>query len=64
MPAEKEVEKALNKYSKVFGVGFPSFLVPDSDELILEEIKKALKTGKPYEPDYKMVDDKGNPIVY
>ncbi len=46
MPIAKEMEEALNEYSRVFGCGFPSFLVPDSDELVLKEIKNALKTGK------------------
>ena len=64
MPNAKDVEEALNEYSRVFGCGFPSFLVPDSDELILDIIQKALKNGKPYEPDYKSFDDKGNPIIY
>ena len=64
MSKVKEVEDALNEYSKVFGCGFPSFVVPDSDEFVLKVIKKALKTGKPYKPDYKRFDEKGNPIVY
>ena len=64
MPTVKEMEEALNEYSRVFGCCFPSFLVPDSDEFILKEIKKALRTGKPYEPEYKIFDENGNPIVY
>ena len=65
MPNQKEVKEAMEKYRKRFKEGFPSYYFTANDEIekMMEEINKAIKTGKPYEPDVETEKD-GKPIAY
>ena len=60
----REIEKALEEYRDKFGEGFPVYYFVSSGDIggMLKEIKRAIKTGKPYEPELKEVD--GEPVVY
>ncbi len=55
MYSQKEVEKALADYKMKFGEGFPTFYFYSNGDIdgLIKEIRKAIRTGKPYEPKLK-----------
>lgn len=57
-------KRVLKQYEEVFGEKFPIFYLCHSGEPdgVFEEIKKAIKTKKPYHPEIEEVD--GRPVTY
>ena len=51
--AKKELMKLLKEYEERFNEGFPTFHFMGDDDGMAKEIKKSLKTGKPYDPEPK-----------
>lgn len=65
MPTEKEATEALKRYREKFDEGFPTFYFTSNNDIegMIKEINKAIKTGKPYEPELEE-EKNGEPVFY
>ena len=64
MSERERVEKALKKYRDKFGESFPAYYFIAGSDIngMLREIKRAIETGKPYEPELKQ--KRGRTVAY